>query len=300
MGENDVAATAWDVQGTIGQLWVFPVKSCAGLRVEVARLLATGLEHDREWMVVDAAGEFLTQRSHPAMALVRPALRPLPEGGVQLWLQAPGMVDLAVSPPAVPQPRQVRVWKDRVAAHDMGAEAAAWLSQFLQTPCQLVRFDAAQPRDVSGRWTQGVPAQTQFADGYPVLVTSTAAEGELNGRLQAAGAEAVTLERFRANVVLDGVEAHEEDWLDELQLLAADGTPAATLRMVKPCTRCPIPDIDPATAVSSPTVSTALQTYRADARMDGAITFGMNAIVLAGAGQLLRVGQAVGAQLEFA
>jgi uncharacterized protein YcbX len=55
-----------------------------------------------------------------------------------------------------------------------------------------------------------------------------------------------------------------------------------TLRPVKPCTRCPIPDIDPATAASSLDVSTALAAYRADARMDGAITFGMNAIVLRG------------------
>ena len=72
-----------------------------------------------------------------------------------------------------------------------------------------------------------------------------------------------------------------------------------TLRPVKPCTRCPIPDIDPATATSSLDVSTALAAYRADARMDGAITFGMNAIVLEGAGLVLEAGQPMVGELAF-
>jgi uncharacterized protein YcbX len=118
--------------------------------------------------------------------------------------------------------------------------------------------------------------QHLFADGYPLLVTTTAAGTELAERVQSAGGPHVDLLRFRANLVLDGLEAHEEDHLAQLHIRTASGV--VTLRPVKPCTRCPIPDIDPATAASSLDVSTALAAYRADARMDGAITFGMNAM----------------------
>jgi uncharacterized protein YcbX len=71
------------------------------------------------------------------------------------------------------------------------------------------------------------------------------------------------------------------------------------LRPVKPCARCPIPDIDPATGIPSPEVGDTLRTYRSDARVNGAITFGMNAIVLRGMEHALRVGQPVGANLRF-
>ena len=124
---------------------------------------------------------------------------------------------------------------------------------------------------------------------------------ELNGRLAAAGHAAVGIERFRPNVVLGGVDAHDEDRIDGVHIAVGQGDEADTaeLRHVKPCARCPIPNIDPATAQSSPAVSDTLSTYRSDKRLDGAITFGMNAVVARGAGQVLRVGQRFGAQYCF-
>jgi len=107
----------------------------------------------------------------------------------------------------------------------------------------------------------------------------------------------VGMERFRPNVVLAGFGAHDEDRVDMVRVGA--GGHEVRLQLVKPCSRCPIPNIDPATAQSSPTVADTLQTYRQDARMGGAITFGMNAIVLQGAGQVLRVGQRVAADVRF-
>ncbi len=97
--------------------------------------------------------------------------------------------------------------------------------------------------------------------------------------------------------MLAGIEAHDEDRVDALHVTTGEGE--AQLKPVKPCARCPIPDIDPATAESSPEVGDMLRTYRADARVDGAITFGMNAIVLEGVEHMLRRGQAVGANLRF-
>jgi uncharacterized protein YcbX len=131
-----------------------------------------------------------------------------------------------------------------------------------------------------------------------VLVTSTASLNELNERLARSGHAAVDMSRFRPNVVLGGdLEPHDEDRLGLWQI-EADGTPAL-FDNVKPCARCPIPNIDPATAEASPAVSDALQAYRQDRRLDGAVTFGMNAIPLQGVGAVLRVGQRVSADWRF-
>jgi uncharacterized protein YcbX len=122
---------------------------------------------------------------------------------------------------------------------------------------------------------------------------------DLNARLAAQGHPAVGMARFRPNLVLGGLLPHDEDHLGPLECLSEEGAVLAGLQLVKPCARCPIPNIDPATAESHPGVGDALQGYRQDARLDGAITFGMNAIVTHGAGAVLRVGQVVQADYAF-
>ena len=285
-----------DLSGAVARLFIYPVKSCAGIEVHEALLTETGLEFDRAWMLVDEQGAFLTQRAVPRMALIRPRIA-RDQGA--LLLQAPGLGELRVplaidvAPPHTP----VVVWKDTVPAWDMGDEAARWLTAFLGQPCRLVRFDPAQRRLSSPDWTGGRAVPNQFSDGFPLLLTSTASLQELNTRLQAAGQPAVGMERFRPNVVIDGVQAHDED---RLELLRIDvGAAQVQLQPVKPCARCPIPNIDPATAESRPAVGDMLRSYRQDRRLGGAVTFGMNAIVCQGVGQVLRVGQAVAADLCF-
>lgn len=294
------AIEAMDVQATVSRLFIYPVKSCAGIQVQQAVLRDTGLEWDRAWMVVDAEGLFVSQRECARMVLVQPEIT-----ADALVLRAPGMPELRVALQAQGAPRSVQVWDDMVLALDMGDAAALWFSDFLlYSGLRLVRFDPAVRRLSSPKWTQGQEAPNQFSDGFAVLVTTEAAVEELNTRLQHAGQGPVGVERFRPNVVLSGLDAHDEDHLDLLlfqELLAQSGQGLeAEMRLVKPCARCPIPNIDPATADSSPAVSDALQTYRSDARVNGAITFGMNAMVVQGSGALLSVGQAVGGSYAFA
>lgn len=292
---------ARDVQARVARLFVYPVKSCAGVELGEVLLTETGLEFDRAWMVVDADGVFVTQRELPRMALIRPQLK-----HSEMVLRAPGMLALHIALDRVEEPCEVTVWKDRVKAYDMGDVAAQWFSDFLNAerpagrPAQrlrLVRFDPEQQRLSSKRWTGGTEAPNQFSDGYPVLVLSQSALEGLNARLLAAGHAAVGIERFRPNIVLDGVDAHDEDNFGEL-LIATDEGPAR-LRLVKPCSRCPIPNIDPATALSSPEVGDAIQAYRAHPALDGAISFGMNAIVLDGIDHALRPGQSAAADYRF-
>ncbi len=281
-----------DVSATISRLFVYPIKSCAGVELPQATLTETGLEFDRAWMVVDEQGVFVTQRELPRMALVQPELKTF-----EMVLRAPGMLALHIALDKVEQPVQVTVWKDTVAAFDMGDVAAQWFSDFLGQSLRLVRFNPEQRRLSSAQWTGDTEGLNQFSDGYAVLVVSEASLEGLNQRLAAAGEAEVGMQRFRPNIVLSGIDAHDEDRLDELLVTTAQGE--ARLRMVKPCPRCPIPNIDPRTAQCTPTVGDMLQTYRQTAVVGGAVAFGMNAIVLDGVDFELRVGQAAAADYKF-
>ena len=287
-----------DLRAVISRLYVYPVKSCAGVQVQDALLTETGLEFDRAWMVVDGKGEFLTQRELPRMALIRPQLR-----HHDMVLRAPGMLALHIALDQVEEPVRVRVWKDEVQAYDMGAIAAQWFTDFLGQTARMVRFDPEHKRVCSPQWTGDVEALNQFSDGYPLLVLSEASLENFNKKLVAAGTPAVGMERFRPNIVLgdaagaNALVPHDEDRVELLQVATAQGV--VHLKPVKPCPRCPIPNIDPETAASSPEVGDMLQTYRQDARVNGALTFGMNAIVLAGIDHQLKVGQPVGASYRF-
>jgi uncharacterized protein YcbX len=257
-----------------------------------ATLCATGLAGDRQWMVVDAAGRFLSQREHAQMALVRPQ-----RVGTQWQLSAPGAPGLTLHDDATGTPCRVQVWDDEVAAFDQGDAAAAWFSQQLGQPARLVRFNPAQQRLSSAAWSAGHAPENAFSDGFPLLVASTASLAELNARLARAGHAPVGMNRFRPNLVLDGLDAHGEDFLDEVSFTTPAGE--VRLKLTKPCARCPIPDVDPATAERGHAVGDTLASYRADARLGGALTFGMNALIVSGQGLTLRVGQVGEASYRF-
>lgn len=296
------------VQARIDRLFIYPVKSCAGIEMTDVVLYDTGLDLDRAWMVVDTDGVFVSQREYPRMALIKPQIR---RG--ELVLRAPGMLALHVSIDAVEAATRVEVWDDQVPAFDMGDIAGQWFSDYLSlSPAglptanaprfRLVRFDPEHNRLASKKWTAGVDSPVQFADGFPILVTSTASVDALNARLVAAGHGAVGIERFRPNIVISGVEAHDEDRLADITIDASNDQQEATevvLLPCKPCARCSIPDVNPADASIDPAVGDTLQTYRANAVLDGAITFGMNAIIQSGIGATLRVGQTVRGAFNF-
>ena len=278
---------------SLESIHVYPVKSCAGTAPRQAVLAETGFDLDREWMVVDDAGRFVTQRELPRMALIRTALK-----SNELILRAPGMLAVHVAVDRVEERTTVEVWGDRVAAFDMGALAAQWFSDFLGRPLRLARFDPESPRRADPRWTGPIEAANAFQDGFPLLVTSVASLAEVNRRLAANGAPAVSVVRFRPNLVLGGLDAHGEDHLDEIAFATADGP--VRLKLVKPCVRCSIPDVDPASGQTGHAVGDVLAGYRADPRMGGGLTFAMNAIIVEGFGCTLAVGMAGEASLAFA
>lgn len=286
---------------TLIALHIYPIKSCRGISLSRALLRTTGLEYDRQWMVVDADGRFLSQREQAHMATIVPTLH-----ADSLSVDAPGMptlhVPLDISPGVARTP--VTVWDDNVMALDEGEAARLWFSAVMKMAVRLVRFDPATRRACSARWTNGVAASTRFADGFPLLITGAATLQDLNQRMQLKGAPALPMERFRPNLVLDGLEVGEEDYIDTFSIV---GTRTAAddivLQLVKSCVRCEIPGIDQHSGLRHPQWPheplDTMATYRADPRMDGGLTFGQNAIIAAGDGQFLEVGQTLEYAFKF-
>ncbi len=281
-----------DLDCSISALYVHPIKSCAGIAVRDSLLIETGLEFDRAWMVVNAAGNMLTQRDLPRMALVTPTLK-----SDDMVLRAPGMLALHIALDRVEAATRVRVWNDEVAAYDMGPLAAQWFTDFLGMPLRLVRFDPAQKRLSSRQWTGEVEAENAFSDGFPLLVVSAASLADLNTRLAARGVAPVGMESFRPNIVLAGLQPFDEDHIDTLRITTPEG--GALLKLVKPSVRCTIPSVDAATGTQGHEPGDTLAGFRADARMGGGITFAMNAVLLEGVEHMLRVGQPVQATFAF-
>lgn len=278
----------------VRELGFYPIKGCRGFNPRAMRIEATGLAADadgaadvgdREWVIVDADHRFLSQRELPRMALIETRLT-----GGALRMKAPGMLLLEVPLGSEGDVVDVEVWDDTVPAVTQGEVADAWVSRFLEMPARLVRFDPEARRLSKVKYTAPHAAPYKFADAFAVLVTNQASLDDVNQRLAAQGHAPVAMTRFRPNIVLEGLDAYEEDYLKTIRI--GD----VTLRAVKRCARCTVPGVDPETGHASTTVPDLLATYRGS---EAGVIFGMNAIVVDGAGATLRVGDAVEVELDL-
>ncbi len=211
-------------------LYRYPVKSLRGESLDTMTIGPRGPEYDRHWMLVNEAGRFLTQREFPRMALVRPEIR---ETGLRL--QAPGMFELDV-PADSEQEMSVQLWRDSCTARVMNPAADQWLSDFLGVSCRLVYLPEEQVRQVDQQYA-AAEDQVGFADGFPFLLISQASLDDLNQRM----GRTLPMERFRPNLVVEGCEAYAEDTWKRIRIGDIE------FRVVKPCSRCVIPTVNPQT-----------------------------------------------------
>ena len=267
----------------IACLHVYPVKSCRGVDVAAARVVETGLQWDRRWMLVDGKGAFVSQRSHPLLATIGTAIR---NGALEL--SAAGHPALSVPADADGVARRVRIWKDECGAIDGGDEPARWFSAVLQDHVRLVRFDDTEQRLADPKYA-GPGRPLAFADGYPLLLMSLASLADLNSRLS----RPVPMDRFRPNLVIDGVPPYAED------AAAAFVSGAVRLQAAKPCTRCITTTIDQraGTRDADGEPLRTLRGFRYDPALHG-IAFGVNCVVATGTGAELCVGAELTLQLH--
>ncbi|HCR49119.1 MAG TPA: MOSC domain-containing protein [Rhodothermales bacterium] len=242
---------------------VYPVKSFAGFSQTEAFVTRRGLLMDRQWMLVDEDGDFLSQRECPEMALVKTAV-------VDKQLHLTFGIETCSVPllPLADRERLwVTVWGDEVEAQLVEEEANSWLSDILGTNCRLVYMPEASRRLVDRQYANSKDDLVRFADGFPILLTNESSLVWLNGHLQ----QPVTMSRFRPNLVVSGFEPFEEDQWKEVKI------GEVTFAVAKPCARCSITTIEPTTAKRGKEPLRTLAQFRT---FDGKVLFGQNLIPL--------------------
>jgi uncharacterized protein YcbX len=257
----------------LADIVIYPVKSLAGIHVSHWPVEKTGLKYDRKWMLVDAAGQFLSQRKLPRMTLVNTALT-----DHELVLSATGMADLVI--PLETLTDEIitsTVWHDQCQAQCVSAEADFWFSRFLNQPCRLVYQPDDSIRCVDPSYAQPED-QTSFSDGFPFLIISENSLVALNRAMT----EHIDMIRFRPNLVIAGCPEYAEDEWRQIRIGHID------FRLPKPCSRCSVPTINPNTGTVGKEPLATLNRLR---KWQNKVYFGQNA--LHDQCSLLAVGDAV-------
>jgi uncharacterized protein len=245
---------------TLSGLYVYPIKSCAGISLQGADLCTTGLRHDRRWMLVDETGEFMSQRTHPRMALISVRL-----STEHLIVTAPSMPELEVPlQQETTNQIDVHVWGDTNRGALVSEDADRWFGEFLQFPCRLVYKPEDDLRLVDSLYASEGD-QVGFADGFAFLLISEASLDDLNERLE----EPLPMNRFRPNFVVRGCPPYAEDGWSRVRI--GD----VPFRVAEPCPRCAITTVDQNTGTPGKEPLRTLATYRKAER--GAV-FGRNLI----------------------
>jgi len=261
----------------VDSLHVYPLKGAAGFSPRTWPVDERGLRHDRRFMVVDADGVFISQRTNQRMALIHAAIS---DAGLRISSPA-GTLDVAFPSSSAPTLRAT-VWDDCLEVRVADPNASRMLSEVLRVPAQLVWMPDDCERLTSVN--RGEPRRhVSFADAAPLLLTTTAALEELNTRLQRSGSSAIPMDRFRPNVVVRGATAGADDHWRTLRI----GN--AAFRVSNACKRCKVITIDQSTgefAGNGPLAT--LATYRADGP---SVTFGQH--MMAEASGSISIGDSV-------
>lgn len=253
----------------VQSLHIYPVKSARGIDLETVQVKERGLAGDRRFLLVDENGIFLTQRQFPKLAQL---LTRQIAGGIALKWPGNDWVDIPF--PTHNTRKQITVWRSSVNVAAVEGDINAALGQWLGRTVSLVFMDKTAKRLASEKWTKAT-TQVSFADGYPILITNTASLTIVNNHIVNTGGEALSMDRFRPNIVINCNTPWAEDSWETLQI----GT--VILDLVKPCARCVITSIDQNTGERhKKSALAALKNLHPSTDPDNpGVLFGWNAVV---------------------
>lgn len=247
-------------QITVTELNIYPVKGTQGISLTKLTINSTGPKDDRRWMIIDENGKFISQRTHPALAIVKSEIV---EGKLKLLIPhiAPIFIDTCDEGNML----EAVIWKDTCHVVEQSKQASQALSDYLKIPCKLVGLANNTIRPVNPKYAATDMDHILFADGFPFLITSQNSLSDLNSKLS----ESVPMNRFRPNIVVQGLEPYAEDNWKSLRI--GD----VFFKAAKPCSRCTVITIDQSTGEKSKEPLKTLAKYR---NSEKGIMFGMNII----------------------
>jgi len=243
----------------LSELYIYPVKSLAGIKVSKWQVNEKGLLHDRKWMLIDRNNQFLSQRHIPKMALIKTQLT---ENSLILSTATSGSIYL----PLFPKNGEeiiTTIWNDQCPAKTVSSEVDTWLSDFLDTQCKLVYQADEVVRPVDQNYATSTD-KVYFSDGFPFLIISDASLKSLNKEMKIQ----IPMLRFRPNLVISNCERYAEDSWREISINNIH------FRLPKPCSRCTVPTINLETAQ---TTKEPLQTLNRLRKVNNHVYFGQNA-----------------------
>ena len=248
---------------TVSGLYIYPVKSLGGIKVDAAELTDRGFKHDRRWMLVDNDNRFLTQRGHPQMALLQTSVA---DNGIRVSQKNdPSRQILIPFFYSSDDKVVVNIWDDFCEAVVISDELNEWFSNALSLPCRLVHMPDDSLRKVDERYAVTKNEVTSFSDAYPILIISQESLDDLNNRLP----DEIPMNRFRPNIVVAGCEPYGEDTMHHFTINGID------FYGVKLCARCVMPTINQDTAEKSKEPTRTLYGYR---RREHNVYFGQNVL----------------------
>ncbi len=247
---------------TVSELYIYPIKSLGGITKATVEITNTGFKHDRKWMLVDENYMFLSQRTHPQMALLQPT-----ETGDGIVVTHKNNPTQSITIPFYNEGKstiQVSVWDDVCEAIEVSTLCNKWFSEMLQTTCKLVYMPDDTKRLVDKRYANNNEV-TSFSDGYPILIIGQASLNHLNAKLD----EQIPINRFRPNIVFTGGHAHIEDEMEMFNINDIN------FFAVKPCSRCVMTTINQQNMEKGKEPLKTLATYRSK---NNKIYFGQNVL----------------------
>ena len=247
-------------QPYLSNIFIYPVKSLAGIQVSTWQVNEKGLLHDRKWMLIDKNNQFLSQRRLPKMALIKTQIT---NNKLILSTSSSNSISLPLNP-IDGVSCETSIWSDQCVAKTVTKEADLWLSDFLGIECTLVYQPDDVIRPVDPDYANATD-KVNFSDGFPFLIISEASMRHLNQAMDLQ----LPIQRFRPNLVITNCESYAEDSWREITINHIG------FRLPKPCSRCSVPTIDTETAQTNKEPLTTLNRLR---KWNKHVYFGQNAL----------------------
>ena len=245
----------------VKELYIYPIKSLAGIRVESAKSEEMGFENDRRWMLIDEENQFITQRKNPILSQFYPKII---EDTIEISFQ--DLKHEFLINETVDEPIFSKVWDDKSRVFEVNKETSKWFSKILGLECKLVKIANNGDRKHNSS-KLNITLNVSLADGYPYLLIGSKSLDFLNEKLE----EKITIARFRPNIVISTEIPHEEDSFENFQI----GN--VKFKNAKPCGRCIMVNNDPKSGIVKKEPLNTLSSYR---KVDNSVLFGTNVMCL--------------------